>query len=94
MFRGIFSLIHSIIDEFVNSINEIFYFIFLDYGYNPYILDETINLSLFSDNVIFSIPLIDLITFITTTILLVIIIKFLIKSTKKFITMVFGVFRV
>ena len=56
--------------------------------------ERSVKLSLFSDNIIFETNMAELLMFIPTIIFTVIIIKFLIKATKKFINMIFGVFRV
>lgn len=94
MFEGIFILIGDIISAFVQGISIVFMKVYnLLFGeYNDF-FDREVNLSLFSENIIFTTTMYEILVFITITIFLVIILRFLIKGTYKIIKKVFGVIR-
>lgn len=95
MFDGIFNLIKQIVFSFVNGIMDIFNSVLINVDFGSWgSLDEPLNISLFSDNVILSSTVGEILTLTVTIIFIVITIRFLIKATKKFINVVFGVFRV
>lgn len=91
---GIFNLLFSIINELsyntVNLIGEVF----TDGGSGLTLSNIDFNLSLFSDNPIISTNLWDLLLLFFTIFYSMFFIVLLYKVTKKFITMIFGVFRV
>lgn len=87
MFNSIFNLIFQIIEEIVSYIQ---FFVGLTFG------DYSINIYLFSDTGWFNtpIPLGELAVMIFGTFLFIFFLRILWKGTKKFINMIFGVFRV
>lgn len=95
MFQGIFYLIMNIVTGLSNWTVNTMDHIFVDVGYDGLSLgDIDFNLTLFSDNPIISTNMWDLLSLFFTIFYTMFFIILLYKATKKFITMVFGVFRV
>ena len=94
MFYGISNLLIQIIQAFSVMINDIFMTIFPE---GVILLSEVgFNIYLFSDTGWFTrpIPLLDLYTFVVILLSLIFLLRLLWKATKKFINMIFGVFKV
>jgi hypothetical protein len=87
MFNGILNLIIQIVEAISGPIYLFLNVIFGDYSFNIYLFSDT---GWFSP----SIPLNDLINMILVTSLFIFLMRLLWKGTKKFINMIFGVFRV
>lgn len=95
IFLRIFEIITDIVTDLVMGIVSVFYN--ANYGYfgeQSDFFERPVNISLFSETPIFTTNMADLLLFITTTIFVVFILRLLWKGTKKFINMIFGVFRV
>lgn len=92
---NIFTILYDIVYFFVEGIMNIISNINTDF-YFVDILTTTFNIYIFSDTGWFSQPITvyDILLNTLTILLLVFFIKLLWKVTKKFINMVFGVFRV
>lgn len=86
---GIANLIGQIVNYFVNMVYDLAFYFDAE-------LDYTFNIYLFSDTGWFSpsIPLMDIVVLTTATFIFIFLLRLLWKATKKFITMIFGVFRV
>jgi hypothetical protein len=94
MFSSISMLLIQIIESFSNMIFTVFAFILPDQM--TYLESIGFNIYLFSDSGWFTepLPIIMLFQFGIIIFLLIFLIRLLYKGTKKFINMVFGVFRV
>jgi len=96
MFSGIFNLLSGIIDDLVYfTVDKLIAYVYdNNYLTSSSLSDTDLNLTLFSDNPIISTNMYDFLILFFTIFYSMFFIILLYKATKKFITMVFGVFRV
>jgi len=89
---SIINLINAIVSVFVDAVYYVFFDIFDIRGVTSY----SFNIYLFSDTGWFNepIPIIDLLAISMGIFTFIFLLRLLYKATKKFITMIFGVFRV
>lgn len=93
IFNGIFRLLKSIIFELVHGTVGLFDYVFQGMAWEL-LENYNFNLTLFSDTPIISMNMFELLSIVFTIFYSMFFIVLLYKATKKFINMVFGVFRV
>jgi|GEM_PF-6859519 len=95
MFEGLILLFIHIMEPLLNVFITVFSFV-LPGSTLDFLLDTSFNIYLFSDTGWFTqpIPLYDMLQIILVILIFIFLIRLLWKGTKKFINMIFGVFRV